>query len=104
VHIKETGTSLYKEVDCLANIKSAKKRAKTNELRYHQNVSHKSTMRTSVKKFEKAVTAENKEQASQMLHEATRYLNKASSKGIIHKNAASRKISRLTKKLQSMDA
>lgn len=86
----------------MANIKSAIKRAKTNEIRRERNIAQKSAVRTSVKKFMTAVEAQNKEQAVTLLSQTTRDLNKAASKGLIHKNAAARKISRLTKKIQNI--
>lgn len=88
----------------MANIKSAIKRAKTNEIRRERNMAQKSAMRTSIKKFMTAVEAQNKEEATTTLAETTRSLNKAASKGLIHKNAASRKISRLTKKMQTINS
>lgn len=88
----------------MANIKSAIKRAKTNEIRRERNIAQKSAMRTSIKKFMTAVEAQNKEEATATLAETTRSLNKAASKGLIHKNAASRKISRLTKKMQTINS
>lgn len=88
----------------MANIKSAIKRAKTNEIRRERNMAQKSAMRTSIKKFVTAVESQNKEEAAALLSETSRSLNKAASKGLIHKNAASRKISRLTKKMQTINS
>lgn len=88
----------------MANIKSAIKRAKTNEKRRQRRAAQKSAMRTAVKKFLAAVNQQDKEQAEILLKEATRKLDKAVSKGLIHKNAAARKKSRLTKKLQNLQA
>ena len=80
----------------MANIKSAKKRilvAKKKELR---NKSAKSKIKTLVKKVEAAIEAGNKAEAEEALRVATSEISKAASKGIYHKNTASRKISRLT--------
>lgn len=88
----------------MANIKSAIKRAKTNEVRRARNAAQKSAMRTSLKKFITAVEAQNKEEAAVLLKEATRSLDKAVTKGIIHKNAAARKKSRLVNKYQALQA
>jgi len=80
------------------NIKSAIKRVKVNEKNYAQNTAAKSAMRTAVKKFEAAVE-NNDENAKALLVDAVKRLDKAASKGLIHKNAASRQKSRLMKKL-----
>lgn len=86
----------------MANIKSAIKRAKTNEARRAHRAAQKSAMRTVVKKFLAAVENNDKELAAKTLREATRTLDKAVTKGLIHKNAAARKKSRLTSKYQAM--
>ncbi|AYC29681.1 30S ribosomal protein S20 [Paenisporosarcina cavernae] len=81
----------------MPNIKSAIKRVKTNEKANAQNSQTKSTMRTAVKKAETAVL--NKEENAQdLLKSAIQQLDKAASKGLIHKNTASRKKARLMKK------
>ncbi|AJO22540.1 30S ribosomal protein S20 [Weizmannia coagulans] len=82
----------------MPNIKSAIKRVKVNEKNYAQNTAAKSAMRTAVKKFEAAVE-NNDENAKALLVDAVKRLDKAASKGLIHKNAASRQKSRLMKKL-----
>src|SRR4051794_8548084 len=92
------------EVNVLANIKSAIKRAKTNEVRRARNASQKSAMRTAVKKFLAAVDQQDKEKAAVLLKKATRSLDKAVTKGLIQKNAAARKKSRLTKKYHALEA
>ncbi|MBR7078184.1 MAG: 30S ribosomal protein S20 [Clostridia bacterium] len=80
----------------MPNIKSAKKRVITSETRQKRNTSAKSALRTSVKKARVAIAndAENKEQA---VKEAGISLDKAAAKGLIHKNTAARKKSRLAK-------
>jgi small subunit ribosomal protein S20 len=90
------------EVKHLANIKSAIKRAKTNETRRIHRSAQKSAMRTAVKRFLAAIEKQDKEQAASLLKTATRTLDKAVTKGLIHKNAAARKKSRLTQKLQAL--
>lgn len=90
----------YKGGIIVANIKSAAKRAKTNEARRVRNVAQKSALRTSVKKFLTAVDS-NDDRAQDLLTTAKRALDKAVSKGIIHKNNAARKKSRLSKKIQA---
>lgn len=86
----------------MANIKSAIKRAKTNEKRRLHRAAQKSAMRTAIKKYLAAVEQQDLEQATDLLKEATRKLDKAVTKGLIHKNTAARKKSRLTKKLQAL--
>lgn len=81
----------------MPNIKSAIKRVKVNEKANVANSQAKSAMRTTVKKAENAV-AENAENAQELLQAAYKSLDKAASKGLIHKNAAARKKSRLAKK------
>jgi len=86
------------------NIKSAIKRVKTSEKRRLHNASQRSALRTAVKAFESAVAAQNAETAQQALIAAIKKLDKAATKGLIHKNTAARKKSRLTKKLNALTA
>ncbi|SDC30412.1 30S ribosomal protein S20 [Shouchella lonarensis] len=88
----------------MPNIKSAIKRVKTNEKRRMQNMSQKSALRTAVKNFEVAVEAGNVEEAKTTFTVATKKLDKSATKGLIHKNAASRQKSRLAKKLNGLTA
>ncbi|MEA0555004.1 30S ribosomal protein S20 [Lysinibacillus irui] len=81
----------------MPNIKSAIKRVKVNEKANIANSQAKSAMRTTVKKAENAVAA-NAENTQELLQAAFKSLDKAASKGLIHKNAAARKKSRLAKK------
>ncbi|EON71808.1 30S ribosomal protein S20 [Lysinibacillus sphaericus] len=81
----------------MPNIKSAIKRVKVNAKANAANSQAKSAMRTTVKKAENAVVA-NAENAQELLQAAYKSLDKAASKGLIHKNAAARKKSRLAKK------
>ncbi|BAB05058.1 30S ribosomal protein S20 [Halalkalibacterium halodurans C-125] len=87
-----------------ANIKSAIKRVKTNEKRRIQNASVKSALRTAIKQFEAKVENNDAEAAKAAFVEATKKLDKAANKGLIHKNAASRQKSRLAKKLNGLSA
>ena len=84
------------EVYDLANIKSAKKRIKVIETKTLRNKMIKSKIKTLIKKLEAAVVANDKALADDTLKVVTSEIRKASSKGIFHKNTASRKISRLT--------
>ena len=79
----------------MANIKSAKKRILVAKKREERNKAAKSKVKTLVKKVEAAAKAGNKEEAAKALIVATSAIDKAASKGIYHKNTASRKISRL---------
>lgn len=81
----------------MPNIKSAIKRVKVSEKRRLRNASQKSALRTAVKAFETALTPE-------ALVSASKKLDKAASKGLIHKNAANRKKSRLAKRLNALTA
>lgn len=86
----------------MPNIKSAIKRVKTSEARNAQNTTAKSAMRTAVKKVEAAVTLNDAPAAKEAFSAAASKLDKAAAKGLIHKNAAARKKSRLAKKANSL--
>lgn len=88
----------------MANIKSAVKRIKINEKRRAHNSSMKSAMRTAMKKVELAVANNDVNQAKEALKVAVRKLDKAVTKGLIHKNKAARHKSRLYKKVNSLNA
>lgn len=76
----------------MANIKSQKKRILTNEKARLRNKAVKSALRTHVRKFREAVEAEDAEKAQELARVASKALDKAVSKGVIHKNqAANRK-------------
>lgn len=81
----------------MANIKSAIKRAQIAKVRTLKNAAEKSKLRTAIRRFEEALTAGN-ETAKEKLLSAIRVIDKAAQKGILHKNAAARKKSRLTRK------
>lgn len=83
------------EVYRLANIKSAKKRILITKTRTARNKAIKSRVKTYIKKVEAAIAANDKSAATEALKAATSEISKAASKGIYHKNTASRKISRL---------
>ncbi|HIS80787.1 MAG TPA: 30S ribosomal protein S20 [Candidatus Scatomonas merdavium] len=90
------------EVYSLANIKSAKKRILVNRTKAARNKSIKSAVKTSIKKVEAAVAASDKEAANAALLDAISSIDKAASKGVYHKNNASRKVSRLSKAVNSI--
>jgi len=75
----------------VANIKSQIKRIATNEKARLRNQSVKSALRTSVRRFREAVAAGDKDAATKALASASRKLDKAASKGMIHKNQAANK-------------
>ncbi|MGN7357809.1 30S ribosomal protein S20 [Paenibacillus sp. SAF-054] len=88
----------------MPNIKSAVKRVKTNDKRRALNASQKSALRTAVKAADTALTGTEVEAAKAAVQAASQKLDKAVSKGLVHKNAASRKKSRLAKKLNALNA
>ncbi len=81
----------------MPNIKSAKKRVKVSAKKEEMNVLVNSTMKNAIKKTEKEIKAGNKEEASKKLNTAIKAIDKAKSKGLVHKNKAAREKSRLTK-------
>ncbi|MBP3487556.1 MAG: 30S ribosomal protein S20 [Roseburia sp.] len=85
------------EVYRLANIKSAKKRILVTETKAARNKSIKSAVKTATKKVEAAVAAKDQEAAKAALTNAISTIESAASKGVYHKNNAARKVSRLTK-------
>lgn len=84
----------------MPNIKSAIKRVKVSEKNKAQNITVKSAMRTAVKKAETAIV-NNDAEAKTAFAAAASKLDKAAGKGLIHKNAAARKKSRMMKKLNA---
>jgi small subunit ribosomal protein S20 len=88
----------------MPNIKSAIKRVKTNEKRRALNASQRSALRTAVKTADQAIAGTDVEVAKVALTNASKKLDKAVTKGLIHKNAAARKKSRLAKKLNALSA
>lgn len=81
---------------------SALKRTRQAEKRRLRNKAVRTSLKTTIKKVEAAVAAGDKLNASIALKEAIKKLCKAASKGVIHKNTASRHISRLTKKVNAL--
>ena len=86
----------------MANIKSAKKRILTNQKKAARNQAIKSAVKTEIKKVRTAVEAGNKEEAAKALLSATAAIDKAESKGVIKKNTASRKVSRLAQAVNKL--
>ena len=79
----------------MANIKSAKKRILTSEKRAAKNRAVKSGVKTAVKKVRVAIEANDAAAAAAAFENAKSVIDKAASKGVLHKNTASRKVSRL---------
>ncbi len=86
----------------MANIKSAKKRILVNQKRADRNKSIKSGVKTAIKKVNTAINANDKAAASAALIAATSAIDKAATKGVYHKNTASRKVSRLAQAVNKM--
>ncbi len=85
----------------MPNIKSAKKRVKVIEKKTLRNNMIKSGYRSAVRKFEEAIEAGNVEEAKTLFVEATKKIDQACTKGVIVKNTAARKKSRLAKMLNT---
>ena len=86
----------------MANIKSAKKRILVTETKTSQNRMIKSALKTTLKKFEVASTTSTAEEANVLFVKAAKALDMAAQKGIIHKNMAARKKSRLAARLNAI--
>ena len=87
----------------MPNIKSAKKRMRSNAKKANVNTLVSSSMKTAIKKFEKEVKAGNKEEAQNNLNIALQRIDKAKTSGLVHKNKAARLKSRLTKMNNTME-
>ena len=86
----------------MANIKSQIKRIRTNEKRRQRNLAVKSELKTLVRKTREAVEAGDNEAAIEALRVASRKLDKAVSKGVIHRNQAANRKSKLARRVQSL--
>lgn len=86
----------------MPNIKSAIKRVEVTHKRTIRNARIKSALRTTIRRFEEAMKAADRDEADLKLKKAVVALDKAVTKGILHKNAASRKKSRLTKRFNKL--
>jgi small subunit ribosomal protein S20 len=86
----------------VANIKSQEKRNRTNERRRLRNQSVKSSVRTAIRAFREAAEAGDKEKATDLMLKASRKLDKAAGKGVIHKNQAANRKSALTVALNKL--
>ena len=86
----------------MANIKSKIKRIGTNEKARQRNVAVKSQLKTEVRKVREAITAGDKAAAQTALQSASVKLDKAASKGVIHKNQAANRKSALAKQVSAL--
>ncbi len=86
----------------MATHKSAIKRHRQSIERKGRNIAIKSTLRTSLRKLKDTIQSSNGEEAKKSLLETTTLLDKAVSKGVLHRNNASRKISKFTLKVNSI--
>ena len=86
----------------MANIKSAKKRIKVIQAKTLQNKMFKTQLKTEIKKYEAALAAGDIELAQATYKAATKKIDQAASRGIIHKNSAAHKKSQFTKKLNAL--
>lgn len=87
----------------MPNIKSAKKRVRSNAKKREVNTFISSSMRTAIKNCEKAIKASSKDEASKTLNVALQRVDKACTSGLVHKNKAARLKSRLTKAVNAME-
>ncbi|HKJ30011.1 MAG: 30S ribosomal protein S20 [Desulfuromonadales bacterium] len=88
----------------MANHKSAEKRHRQSKIRNARNTHIRSTMRSYVKKLRLAIADGDVETAKSLLEKTVPYIDKAATKGVIHKATASRKIGRLTKLVSQAEA
>ena len=88
----------------MANIKSQIKRNRQNEKRRLRNKAVKSSLKTAIRKFNEATAAGDNEGAAALMRHASRKLDKAVSKGVIHKNQAANRKSAMAKRVGSVSA
>ena len=88
----------------MANHKSAEKRNRQAQVRRQRNRANRSKMKTAIKNLNAAIESGNAEDAKTALADAVPVIAKTASKGTIHKKNASRKISRLTKRVNQLEA
>ncbi len=86
----------------MANIKSQLKRIKTNEKSRQRNKATKSALKTATRRFREAAAAGETAKATELAHTASRALDKAVSKGVIHKNQAANRKSAISKRVAGL--
>lgn len=86
----------------MPNIKSSERSVKTDAERRLRNFSTRSIIKTSTRKVNEAVVAGDTDKAKDLLIKASSVIDKAAAKGVVHKNAAARKKSRLARKINAL--
>lgn len=86
----------------MATHKSAMKRDRQNKARYVRNKTRRSRVRSAIKAVRMAISEKDGNKAREALASAIPFIDEAASKGVIHKNTASRKISRLTRQVNAL--
>ena len=86
----------------MPNIKSAKKRVELSKVAYEKNKANKSALKTVIKKFDAALAGGDRAAAESAYTTAVKAVDKAVSKGILHKNTAARKKSSMTLRLNKL--
>ncbi|SFB27456.1 small subunit ribosomal protein S20 [Amycolatopsis marina] len=86
----------------MANIKSQVKRIKTNEKARQRNQSVRSSVKTAIRKFREAAAAGDKDKALELQREASKKLDKAATKGVLHPNQAANKKSAMAKRVNQL--
>ncbi len=87
----------------MPKIKSAKKRVQIAIKRNALNVSRKSSLKTAIKKVMDAIASSDYDSAKKLFVQAESVIARARGKGVLHKNTAARKVSRLSKKLSALE-
>jgi small subunit ribosomal protein S20 len=85
----------------MPNHKSAEKRVRQNEKRRNINRSNRGKLRTAIKKLRTTISAGNSKETQELLNPTIAIIDKAVNKGVLHKNAAARHKSRLTKRVNA---
>ena len=88
----------------MANHKSAIKRARQNEVRRLRNKNYRTRSKNVIKEVRSAIADNSADQARESLKKAVSIIQKSASKGVIHENTASRKISRLSRRINQLTA
>ncbi len=88
----------------MANSPQSKKRARQNERRYAVNKARRSRIRTFLRKVEEAIASGDAEAAKAALRAAEPELMRGVTKGVVHKNTAARKVSRLSSRMKALSA
>ena len=88
----------------MANTPQSKKRACQSEARYAVNKARRSRIRTFLRKVEEAIASGNKDAAAEALRSAQPELARGVTKGVVHKNTAARKMSRLSARVKAISA